>query len=233
MINCNARCASRLSAPGWQGSFQEILQARSSRAGTGNAGSDRQRDRPPRGRDSARCGRGHQPRERVRCSPSAGAGRRQACLAAPPGSVPDRCACAPTPDAPPLLRNYSLSVLPAPIVTGQRQTGSERAASSYLHTSGPAGDRLEVGAPRGSFILRPGHGPVVLISAGVGATPVLAMLHALAAEPPSRDIWWLHSSRRRADEPFAAESRALLAQLPERAPAHLLQRPRPGRRPGP
>jgi hypothetical protein len=54
----------------------------------------------------------------------------------------------------------------------------------------------------------------VLVSAGVGATPVLAMLHALAAARSSRDIWWLHGARRRADEPFAAESRTLLAALP-------------------
>jgi ferredoxin-NADP reductase len=62
--------------------------------------------------------------------------------------------------------------------------------------------------------LRPGQAPVLLISAGVGATPVLAMLHALAAARSTRDIWWLHGARRRADEPFAAESRALLAALP-------------------
>jgi len=55
---------------------------------------------------------------------------------------------------------------------------------------------------------------VLLISAGVGATPVMAMLHALAAARSGRDIWWLHGARSRADEPFAAESRALLAALP-------------------
>ena len=77
-----------------------------------------------------------------------------------------------------------------------------------------AGDLLEAAAPRGTFTLRPGAGPVLLISAGVGATPVLAMLHALADARSARDIWWLHGARRRADEPFAAESRALLATLP-------------------
>ena len=40
------------------------------------------------------------------------------------------------------------------------------------------------------------------------------MLHALAAAQSGRDIWWLHGARNRADEPFAAESRALLAALP-------------------
>ena len=76
-----------------------------------------------------------------------------------------------------------------------------------------AGDVLEAAAPRGTFILRPGRTPVLLISAGVGATPVLAMLHALAAAKSGRDIWWLHGARNRAEEPFAAESRSLLATL--------------------
>ena len=88
------------------------------------------------------------------------------------------------------------------------------AASQFIHTRVRAGDLLEAAAPRGTFTLRPGQAPVLLISAGVGATPVLAMLHALAAARSGRDIWWLHGARRRADEPFAAESRALLAGLP-------------------
>ena len=51
-----------------------------------------------------------------------------------------------------------------------------------------AGDLLDVAAPRGTFVLQPGEGPVLLISAGVGATPVLAMLHALAASGSGRDV---------------------------------------------
>ena len=75
--------------------------------------------------------------------------------------------------------------------------------------------------------------PVLLISAGVGATPVLAMLHALAGAGSGREVWWLHGARNRAEEPFAAESRALLGALAQRAPACLLQPPRAGRRGGP
>jgi ferredoxin-NADP reductase len=115
----------------------------------------------------------------------------------------------------PLLRSYSLSGPPGArdyrISVKQEEHG---AGSQFLHARVRTGDLLEAAAPRGSFILRPGQAPVLLISAGVGATPVLAMLHALAAARSSRDIWWLHGARRRADEPFAAESRALLAALP-------------------
>ncbi len=56
---------------------------------------------------------------------------------------------------------------------------------------------------------------MLLISAGIGATPVLAMLHALAAEHAGRAIWWLHGARSGRDHPFAAEARALLAPLPD------------------
>ena len=66
---------------------------------------------------------------------------------------------------------------------------------------------------RDLFALQPGDNPVLLISAGVGATPVLAMLHALADAASGRDVWWLHGARNRAEEPFAEELRSLLAAL--------------------
>ena len=71
-----------------------------------------------------------------------------------------------------------------------------------------------IAAPRGTFILDRTHAPVLLISAGIGATPVLAMLHALAEEHSEREIWWLHGARSSRDHSFAAEARALLASLP-------------------
>ncbi len=121
----------------------------------------------------------------------------------------------PDPAGRPLLRSYSLSGPPGAKdyrISVKRESGG--AASQFVHTRVRAGDQLEAAAPRGTFTLRPGQAPVLLVSAGVGATPVLAMLHALAAARSTRDIWWLHGARSRADEPFAAESRALLATLP-------------------
>ena len=76
------------------------------------------------------------------------------------------------------------------------------------------GDQLDIAAPRGTFILDRTHAPVLLISAGIGATPVLAMLQALAEEHSDREIWWLHGARSSRDHSFAAETRALLASLP-------------------
>jgi ferredoxin-NADP reductase/MOSC domain-containing protein YiiM len=120
----------------------------------------------------------------------------------------------PSPDGQPLVRSYSLSGSPGESsyrISVKREPHG--AGSQFMHTQVRAGDRLGVAAPRGTFILRPGDTPVLLISAGVGATPVLAMLHALAEGGSGRDIWWIHGARSRADEPFAIESRSLLAEL--------------------
>jgi ferredoxin-NADP reductase len=114
-----------------------------------------------------------------------------------------------------LLRNYSLSGPPGAgyyrITVKREQDG---AASSYLHSRLVVGDRLDVAAPRGTFVLDHTRAPVLLISAGIGATPVLAMLQALAEEHSDREIWWLHSARRGREHPFAAEARGLAASLP-------------------
>jgi ferredoxin-NADP reductase/MOSC domain-containing protein YiiM len=120
----------------------------------------------------------------------------------------------PDADAPPLVRSYSLSDLPDE--RGYRiSVKREGAASRYLHEHVKVGDLLDTAAPRGSFVLRAGTRPVVLISAGVGATPVLAMLHALAGEHSARPVWWLHGARNRDEHAFCTEVDALLAALPD------------------
>jgi ferredoxin-NADP reductase/MOSC domain-containing protein YiiM len=117
-------------------------------------------------------------------------------------------------DARPLLRSYSLSGAPgASSYQISVKLEPHGAGSQFVHSRVSAGDQLEVAAPRGTFILRPGDTPVLLISAGVGATPVMSMLRAVAADQSGREVWWLHGSRSRADEPFAGESESLIAQL--------------------
>ena len=118
------------------------------------------------------------------------------------------------PDKPPVLRSYSLSDLPAAdhfrISVKSELNGI---GSSFLCNSVQEGDVLDVSAPRGSFTLRPSQSPVVFLSAGVGATPVMSMLHTLAAERSQQEIWWIYGARNRVDHPFADESRSLLKQL--------------------
>ncbi len=118
------------------------------------------------------------------------------------------------PGKPLVFRSYSLSDLPAAdhfrISVKSELNGI---GSSFLCNRAREGDLLDVSAPRGSFTLRPGQNPVVLLSAGVGATPVMSMLHTLAAEKSQQEIWWIYGARNRVDHPFAEESRSLLKQL--------------------
>jgi ferredoxin-NADP reductase/MOSC domain-containing protein YiiM len=114
-----------------------------------------------------------------------------------------------------LLRNYSMSGPPG---AGYYRISVKRErdgiVSGYLHSHLRVGDDVQVAAPRGTFILSEGDAPVLLISAGIGATPVLAMLHELATEHAGRKIWWLHGARSGRELAFAAEARELLAALP-------------------
>jgi ferredoxin-NADP reductase/MOSC domain-containing protein YiiM len=86
--------------------------------------------------------------------------------------------------------------------------------SGYLNGTLRPGATLEVAAPRGDFVLDDVTGPVLLISAGIGVTPVLAMLHALAARRSERAVWWIHGARGPQEHPLAAEAHALLACMP-------------------
>ena len=87
-------------------------------------------------------------------------------------------------------------------------------ASSYLNRNVQAGTIIDAAAPRGDFVLGEGTGPVLLISAGIGVTPVLAMLYQLAAARSEREVWWMHGARGPREHPFGAEAHALLASLP-------------------
>ena len=128
----------------------------------------------------------------------------------------------------PVLRNYSLSGPPDAgyyRVTVKRE--HDGTASGYLHTRLTVGDKLDVAAPRGTFILDETHAPVLLISAGIGATPVLAMLQALAEGKSDREIWWLYGARNGHEHPFAAEAQSLLVSLPNTRTRVYYSRPGP------
>jgi ferredoxin-NADP reductase/MOSC domain-containing protein YiiM len=113
------------------------------------------------------------------------------------------------------VRSYSLSSGPG---AGSYRISVKRephgVVSGYLNGTLRTGATLEVAAPRGDFVLDDDTGPVLLISAGIGVTPVLAMLHELAARSSDREVWWIHGARGPAEHPLAAEAHALLASLP-------------------
>lgn len=130
------------------------------------------------------------------------------------------------PEKPPVIRSYSLSDLPARdhfrITVKSEPNGI---GSSFLTTHVRENDVLELSAPRGSFTLHPGERPVVLLSAGVGATPVMSMLHALASDKSQREVWWIYGTRNQEHHPFAEESRSLIKQLPRGRSCIVYSRP--------
>jgi len=119
-----------------------------------------------------------------------------------------------TPGDTPFFRSYSLS---GPASTARYRISVKiepnGAAGSYLREHIRVGDALDASSPRGSFVPQPGERPAVLLSAGIGATPVLAMLHALAAVRSTRQVLWLYAARDREHHPFAAEVRRLMPAL--------------------
>ncbi|MFE1956685.1 MOSC domain-containing protein [Streptomyces sp. NPDC059479] len=120
------------------------------------------------------------------------------------------------------VRSYSLSSGPgmgsAPGADSYRisvKRESHGLVSTYLHTEARPGTLLDVASPRGDFVLAEDTSPVVLLSAGIGVTPVLAMLHRLASDREPQPVWWIHTTRNREQHAFADEARHLLAQLPD------------------
>jgi ferredoxin-NADP reductase/MOSC domain-containing protein YiiM len=118
------------------------------------------------------------------------------------------------PDQPPVIRSYSLSSIAAE--GGYRisvKLEPHGVGSEFLHGHVHEGDVIDAAAPRGSFLLHDRQRPVVLVSAGIGATPVLTMLQALARMRSAREVWWLHGARNSHEHPFAREVEQLLGSL--------------------
>ncbi|MER9455531.1 MOSC and FAD-binding oxidoreductase domain-containing protein [Mesorhizobium sp. M0478] len=201
---------------GWQGSFRAMLAQNEDRdARTGNAGLDPMSGPPP-------AWTGFRPLRVVHKIPesvsvmslvleSVDGSRLTAAL---PGQfVVLRLQVAS--DGPALMRSYSLSGGPGERcyrISVKRELHG--VVSAYIDDRVEMGDVLDVSAPRGSFTLRTDDRPIVLLSAGVGATPVIAMLHALAETGSTREVWWLHGSRCSREHAFAQEVRDLLKVLP-------------------
>jgi ferredoxin-NADP reductase len=115
---------------------------------------------------------------------------------------------------PPLFRSYSLS---GPLSTERYRISVKiepnGVAGAYVRKHLRVHDALDVSSPRGSFILQPGERPVVLLSAGIGATPVLAMLYTLSEAHTTQQVLWLHAARDGEHHPFSAEVSRLMLTL--------------------
>jgi ferredoxin-NADP reductase/MOSC domain-containing protein YiiM len=199
---------------GWRGSFEALLQSEKSGTETGNAGLAPAAAAHP-------ASLGFQPlvltsidRESadVLSFVMQSADGQQLPMPLPGQYVVVRLK--PAAGGPTLFRSYSLS---GPLSSESYRISvkiePDGAAGKHLQEHLRVGDRLDVSSPRGDFVLQPGERPIVLLSAGIGATPVLAMLYALAAARTTRQVIWLHTARDGQHHPFADEVRGLMRAL--------------------
>jgi ferredoxin-NADP reductase/MOSC domain-containing protein YiiM len=201
-------------AAGWRGSFKALLQSEQHGAASGNAGLAPASAAHPTSsgfqslvvtsidRESA---------DVLSFAMQTADGKQL------PMALPGQCVVVrlkPIASGPALFRSYSLSgALSTERYRISVKIEPDGAAGKYLREHLRVGDRLDVSSPRGDFVLQPGERPIVLLSAGIGATPVLAMLHALAAARSTRQVMWLHTARDGQHHPFAGEVRGLMSAL--------------------
>ncbi|KAK3388685.1 globin-like protein [Sordaria brevicollis] len=134
-------------------------------------------------------------------------------------------------------RQYSLSEAPSSEmgeyrVSVKREEGEEAGVpgliSNLLHGM-QEGDEIEVSHPQGEFFVDPTDAskegvPVVLISVGVGATPLMAILKSLVSSEVKsrrRPVSWIHASRSSSTQPFGDEVRRIVKEYPEQVSAHV------------
>ncbi|HJZ97778.1 MAG TPA: MOSC domain-containing protein, partial [Candidatus Solibacter sp.] len=201
-------------SPGWRGSFEALLRSQAAGAGSGNAGltpAAASHPSPPGFRPLAVTTIDRESADVLSLTMESPDGQPL------PTALPGQYVVVrlqPTSGAPSFFRSYSLSGS----ISTERYRISVKvepngAAGTYLRDHVRVGDALDVSSPRGSFVLQSGEQPLVLLSAGIGATPVLAILHSLAEARSARQVLWIHAARDREHHPFAAEVRRLMLAL--------------------
>jgi MOSC domain-containing protein YiiM/ferredoxin-NADP reductase/ferredoxin len=201
-------------SPGWRASFEALLQSQTAGAASGNAGLAPAAAAHP-------VAPGFRPLRVMaidqECADVLSLTLQGVDGQALPAALPGQYVVLrlqPTAGGPPLFRSYSLS---GPLSTERYRISVKLepngVGGAYLREHVRVGDALDVSAPRGSFVLQSGEAPVVLISAGIGATPVLAMLYTLATARSLRQVWWFHGARDGQHHPFAAEVGRLMLGL--------------------
>ncbi|WP_369376458.1 globin domain-containing protein [Streptomyces sp. cg36] len=139
------------------------------------------------------------------------------------------------PDGARQIRQYSLSSAPGSAtrsITVKRVRGRAGApdgeVSHHLHARVHEGDRLHLSATCGDLVLDGGGAPLLLASAGIGCTPMLAMLEHLADTGHRAPVTVVHGDRSPAEHALRDDHAALTAKLPDAAAHFWYERPEPG-----
>ncbi len=131
----------------------------------------------------------------------------------------------------PVLRTYSLSDSPGADhyrvsikrepAPADQPDAAPGLSSNYFHDHVTVGTELRVGAPRGKFNLDPdGERPVVLLSGGVGLTPMVSMMNTIARSGSERPVWFIHGARNGSEHAMGAHVRRMSADN-ENVHAHI------------
>jgi len=202
-------------SPGWRWSFEQLLQSPTDAEGNGNPGlapASAAHPASPGFRRLVVTSINHESADVISLTMQRPDGDKL------PTALPGKyivLRLQPAAVGPTLFRSYSLSGSPSTeFYRISVKIEPNGAAGNYLREHVHVGDAIDVSSPRGSFVLQSGERPIVLLSAGIGVTPVLAMLHALAGARSTRQVLWLHVARNGQHHPFAAEVRRLMLELP-------------------
>jgi ferredoxin-NADP reductase/predicted pyridoxine 5'-phosphate oxidase superfamily flavin-nucleotide-binding protein len=128
----------------------------------------------------------------------------------------------------PISRTYSLSSSPADEhyrISVKREP--KGLVSRHLHDHTEPGAIIECRRPAGDFIMSCAECPLVLVSAGVGLTPMVSMLRSLAMQRSERPVWFVHGARDGAHLPLGGEVRALTGAMANFVCHFAFSRPRP------
>ncbi|MFE0179003.1 globin domain-containing protein [Streptomyces sp. NPDC059002] len=141
------------------------------------------------------------------------------------------------PDGARQIRQYSLSAAPgSPLrqISVKRVRGAagtpDGEVSAYLHARVTEGSVLRLSAPYGDLVLDDTDAgtPLLLASAGIGVTPMIAMLEQLAAAGHRAPVTVVHADRSPAAHALRADHTAYTGKLPDAAAHFFYERPEPG-----
>ncbi len=130
-------------------------------------------------------------------------------------------------------RTYSLSNAPRGThyrISVKREP--QGLVSNYLHDQLDVGDVISARNPAGEFVLRDSSRPVVLVSAGIGVTPMVSMLHELSDQADERPLIFVHGARSGRQHALADEVHDVVRRNPYARSMTLYSQPNPEDREG-
>lgn len=113
----------------------------------------------------------------------------------------------------PGLWSFSVKAIPGGVAEDGTEV-PEGEVSNFLHRNVFEGDTLSVSPPFGDLVLDDSDDPLVLVSAGIGTTPILGMLHHLSNAGSARPVTVVHADRSLARHAHRQQLKALVETLP-------------------